>query len=168
MACVKNSDGIKTLFNDTEYLQPRAQGQEGEVSNKKIYQILLENYYRKLKFEHTCVRLYSEGYIGLNIPWEKMWKLSYKTFCTHRSYEITWLFCHNALYTGDKIKKMYPHFHPTCKTCNSSEVEHILHVFVQCKFVWPTWKFFTPFLMVSFSKTLRTMNLQLQRLYQPI
>ena len=79
----------------------------------------------------------------INIKWEKMWAFSFQTYCPNRMFEITWLLRHYALYTGDKIYKMYPRLPaPKCHSCDECGIEDILHPFVTCASAKPIWAFF--------------------------
>ena len=142
---IKNADKLLKIFNETVYTEPLMEGEkESLVSNKEIYNAITADLRKKSKYTHTCQKLYRERYLRVDVDWEKLWKFSFNGFCTNKIQQTTWLLRHFGLNTGDKVKRMYPHLNPTCKTCNSPENEDILHAFVNCQYVTPIWKHFSP------------------------
>ena len=140
---LKENKQLCALFKNTTFSEE--ENTNREISNKQIYNCIMESAQKLTKFEHTCVRLYHDNYIGLCIKWENMWLFSFKTYSTNRKYEVTWSLRHHVLNTGDRIHKMYPHLKPKCQTCQIPGTERILHAFVECKFVRLIWQFFQSF-----------------------
>ena len=123
---------VRDAFNDAAYHAPDLLigEKDNAVPNKQIYNLLFAHDKNLQNFSHTCERMYRENYLNVDITWPNFWKFSFAAFCPNKVQQTTWMLRNHALYTGDKIKKMYPRSNPRCKSCNSETVGVVMHTFV--------------------------------------
>ena len=117
---------------------------DATVTNKRIYNLIFANNKNLQVYSHTCERTFRENYLSVNIKWKNFWNLSFAALCPNKMQQTTWMLRHHVLYTGDRLKKMYPLSNPTCRSCYS-KVEDIMHAFVLCSSVAPIWGHFSNF-----------------------
>ena len=140
LQALRENRELRTLFENANLAEGLNEKRKS-INNKQIYKCILQQQYAD--YEHTSIRLYKDNYIRINIKWDKMWVFSFQGYCPNKMYETTWFLRHYALYTGDKIHKMYPRFPaPKCHSCNEAGTEDILHPFVTCSYAKPIWTFF--------------------------
>ena len=150
LAVFRENRSIYDLFNKNNY-DPLV-GKVSVITNKNIYNLIIST---RKNYQHTCIRLFKDNYIKLKleIDWQNIWSISFKSYTTNKMNETTWFLRHYAHYTGEKIFKMYPHLkRPNCPNCKNIGTEHILHAFALCENVKPVWDFFSSY----FSKILES------------
>ena len=106
---------------------------------KKPTTHLIYNMFLKDKWAATRVKsqYYWNAVVGQNLPWNNIWKTTYKSLFQAKYLDTYYWFLSNALPSGHKCSVSRKPYEDHCRRCHRYETTY--HIFAECPFARNVW-----------------------------
>ena len=103
-------------------------------STHLIYQLFLKD-----KWASTIIRsqTYWNSVMNCNLPWKRIWTVTYKSLHKGKYLDTYYWFLSNALPSGHKMSHSRRPYENNCRRCHRYETTH--HIFAECPFARGVW-----------------------------